>query len=638
MKKTFLIGFVPFVLAALVSIGIGIYAVNRIETQSMRDVSLALRTAGHEWARVSADGLWLTVTGTAPDEARRFAALSVAGETVDADRVIDRTDVTPAEGLEPPRYSIEILRNGPGISLIGLVPGEENRQGILTALKGLNGAVEVTDMLDSADHGAPEGWDTAVGFAMTALDMLPSAKVSVSPKRVAVAAISGSPEDQRRLMTALSDAAPDGLDVSLDIAAPRPVITPFTLRFVMGGDGVRFDSCSADSAAARDAIIAAARNAGLQGRASCVIGLGVPSPRWGDAAVRAIAALAELGGGSLTFSDADISLVAPEGTPRDRFDDVAHALESALPEVFSLHAVLPEPPEKRETGANGGTDEFIATRSPEGLVQLRGRLNDAAFRDAVNSFAKARFGAQQIHDTTRIDPKLPDGWPMRVLAGLEALAQLRSGSLTVRPGHVGLRGVSTSPDTSARITQLFSERLGDSKRYDIAVRYEERLDPLANLPTADECVADIDAALRARQITFDPGKSTIDRDALAVVDRIAETLKACADVEMRLEIGGHTDSQGRETMNLALSQARAEAVLDALLERGVLTRNMTAQGYGEALPIADNGTEAGREANRRIEFKQVVLVEPGGAQDSEENAPDQADATEETGETGDGQD
>ena len=59
-------------------------------------------------------------------------------------------------------------------------------------------------------------------------------------------------------------------------------------------------------------------------------------------------------------------------------------------------------------------------------------------------------------------------------------------------------------------------------------------------------------------------------------------------------------------MNQQLSQARADAVLNAIMARRVLTSNLTAKGYGETQPIADNGTEAGREANRRIEFRLVL--------------------------------
>ena len=72
------------------------------------------------------------------------------------------------------------------------------------------------------------------------------------------------------------------------------------------------------------------------------------------------------------------------------------------------------------------------------------------------------------------------------------------------------------------------------------------------------------------------------------MDDIAEILKKCG--EIRMEIGGHTDSQGREVMNQQLSQSRARAVLNALRERRVLTSALTAKGYGESAPIADNKT------------------------------------------------
>ena len=73
-------------------------------------------------------------------------------------------------------------------------------------------------------------------------------------------------------------------------------------------------------------------------------------------------------------------------------------------------------------------------------------------------------------------------------------------------------------------------------------------------------------------------------------------------------------------MNEQLSQARADSVLNAIMERRVLTSNLTAKGYGETRPIADNDTEEGREANRRIEFKLVAPVEAAEAGQEEEGA------------------
>ncbi len=86
-----------------------------------------------------------------------------------------------------------------------------------------------------------------------------------------------------------------------------------------------------------------------------------------------------------------------------------------------------------------------------------------------------------------------------------------------------------------------------------------------------------------------------------------------------MEIAGHTDSQGREEMNLALSRSRADAVLAALMARRVLTSSLTAKGYGEAEPIADNATEEGREANRRIEFR-LRTPEPQDVASAEDDA------------------
>ncbi len=105
------------------------------------------------------------------------------------------------------------------------------------------------------------------------------------------------------------------------------------------------------------------------------------------------------------------------------------------------------------------------------------------------------------------------------------------------------------------------------------------------------------------------------------MDRIADELKKCTDVQM--QVAGYTDSQGRPEMNLSLSQSRAESVVKALMARRVLVGNLTAKGFGETNPIADNGTDAGREANRRIEF--TLLPDTADATDSPDaTAPDAA--------------
>ena len=72
---------------------------------------------------------------------------------------------------------------------------------------------------------------------------------------------------------------------------------------------------------------------------------------------------------------------------------------------------------------------------------------------------------------------------------------------------------------------------------------------------------------------------------------------------LRIEVAGHTDSDGLAMKNLELSQRRAEAVTAYLVGKGIDADQLVPWGYGESRPIEDNGTTAGRAANRRIEFK-----------------------------------
>ena len=110
-----------FVLAALLALVAAVSSVGVIERVSKSTVEEALMLEGQDWAKVHTDGLQLILTGTAPTETDRFAALSVAGGEVDSSRVIDQMDVPTAEGIEPPRFSVEILRNDGGKAFVDIV-------------------------------------------------------------------------------------------------------------------------------------------------------------------------------------------------------------------------------------------------------------------------------------------------------------------------------------------------------------------------------------------------------------------------------------------------------------------------------------------------------------------------------------
>jgi len=105
------------------------------------------------------------------------------------------------------------------------------------------------------------------------------------------------------------------------------------------------------------------------------------------------------------------------------------------------------------------------------------------------------------------------------------------------------------------------------------------------------------------QISFGSGNSNLDAQSHAILDEIALTLSHWP--ELRVEIGGHTDSQGSAKSNQKLSERRATAVLDYLKLKHpeIDSAQYSVAGYGENAPIADNSTREGRAANRRVEFK-----------------------------------
>ncbi|MEL6341733.1 MAG: OmpA family protein [Myxococcota bacterium] len=106
------------------------------------------------------------------------------------------------------------------------------------------------------------------------------------------------------------------------------------------------------------------------------------------------------------------------------------------------------------------------------------------------------------------------------------------------------------------------------------------------------------------RIYFDTGKASIQARSQLLLDEIAATLRGYPELR-RVRVEGHTDDTGDARRNLRLSQARADAVVSALIDRGVEPGRLEAIGYGEQRPVDSNRTDEGRQNNRRVEF--VIL-------------------------------
>ena len=104
----------------------------------------------------------------------------------------------------------------------------------------------------------------------------------------------------------------------------------------------------------------------------------------------------------------------------------------------------------------------------------------------------------------------------------------------------------------------------------------------------------------ALDIHFDTGKSTIKPESEPIIEQIVQLLKDNADLKLSVE--GHTDNVGDAKRNLKLSEERAKSVVVALTKAGIQVGRLSAAGFGQDRPVADNRSEEGRAKNRRVEL------------------------------------
>lgn len=106
-----------------------------------------------------------------------------------------------------------------------------------------------------------------------------------------------------------------------------------------------------------------------------------------------------------------------------------------------------------------------------------------------------------------------------------------------------------------------------------------------------------------KDVFFDSDKATLRESTIHKLDEAAVALGEAGEV--RIEVAGHTDATGSEKANQKLSMARAQAVRDYLIGKGIAPERLVAVGYGETKPVADNATVAGRAENRRVEMNEI---------------------------------
>ncbi len=255
-------------------------------------------------------------------------------------------------------------------------------------------------------------------------------------------------------------------------------------------------------------------------------------------------------------------------------DERPEALQQAISSDLGLEAV--ETTVEREDGTAAAPVE-VSIEVDGGSIKLNGAVPDQESIDDLAAAAEAVWGADSVDSS-----------------GLTIAESTWTDGVVRATGTAGI-GDSRADDLEAEI----QSRFGALVTVDVS-GLESNDDPAALTAVEDE----INEQLALTPILFAPQSAEIESASDDVLTDIAETLNQIPTTSV--EVVGHTDSLGPDDENLTLSQQRADAVIARLAELGVSTDRLNARGEGEGSPIADNGTDEGREQNRRIEFRIVA--------------------------------
>lgn len=250
-----------------------------------------------------------------------------------------------------------------------------------------------------------------------------------------------------------------------------------------------------------------------------------------------------------------------------------------------------------------GPPDWIASVE-RGRITFQGKVASEAARSALE---RAAGGASRTEDTSYVAPT--GEWQARAVVALPFLARFDRGDLSVRGNRFRISGEAAG----SLIADLKEDMAGIADGFTVdyhLTESEPRIPEIAGIDLkvpgpgkADACQQAFDRITDANRIDFARNRSALGRSNATVLNKAVFLARTCS--EFRLEIHGHTDDRGRRSRNTALSLARARAVKDYLVGRGLSADRLTALGFGSDRPAVSNTTEAGRARNRRIEFKVI---------------------------------
>ena len=234
-----------------------------------------------------------------------------------------------------------------------------------------------------------------------------------------------------------------------------------------------------------------------------------------------------------------------------------------------------------------------------GRLLLSGFTASAKHEQALAGIIAQEFGASEPTLRYRQGVLLSDNWAPVTTQLLSAIAATQSASAIVTEHSITIRGVSSMPDRWFERLNALRSVVPEQMTIEHDVVIVNAVSSLSAL-----CERAFARSL-GTAINFRQSSVEIRTSSYETLDRIVEVANDCR--AGAIAIRGHSDATGDETWNRQLSRARAQAVADHLIARGIEASRFVVAGLGSSEPVADNSTVVGRGLNRRIEFE---LLQP----------------------------
>ncbi|HTO60129.1 MAG TPA: OmpA family protein [Bradyrhizobium sp.] len=305
-----------------------------------------------------------------------------------------------------------------------------------------------------------------------------------------------------------------------------------------------------------------------------------------EAAVLLLGQIAKLKDGKFTISDGSVSLSGMARELGDR-EAIAAALKK-LPEGFKIAANdLKAPPYV-----------FQVNKDPvASTLTLSGNVPNDSMHAIITAAAARKFVDEKVVDNLKTSIGAPGGFAAAVMPALGALSRLSTGTLVMSDREVKLSGDALYDGAALQIRSGLGKEFPQNWQFKADVSVKPAVAPV----DATVCQQLFSELLGKASIRFEAGKADLDPDSTGLLDRLVEIALRCP--ASNIEVAGHTDTDGDDETNQALSEKRAQAVVDYLVKAGLPAARFTAAGFGATQPLVPNDSEAGKAQNRRIEFK-----------------------------------